>query len=92
MKRTLDFYYYSPFLYGNISVCQIWRVCNMLMHIYLSGVSINRMLIFQLKIFLIEVENLCFHLDSMFNLAFISHFYAVVIRIIQTFEPKEAML
>ena len=24
----------------------------------------------------------------MFNLVFISHFYAVVIRIIQTFEPK----
>ena len=28
----------------------------------------------------------------MFNLAFISHFYAVVICIIQTFEPKDAML
>ena len=28
----------------------------------------------------------------MFNLAFISHFYAVVICIIQTFQPKYAML
>ena len=36
--------------------------------------------------------NLCFHLDSMFNLAFISHFYAVLIRIIQTFQHKDAML
>ena len=38
------------------------------------------------------MENLCFHLDSMFNLAFISYFYAVVIRIIQMFQPKDAML
>ena len=59
------------------------------MHIYLYGVSINRMLISQLKRFL-GVN--CFHIDSMFNLAFISHFYAVVIRIIQTFEPKDVML
>ena len=28
----------------------------------------------------------------MFNLSFISHFYAVVIRIIQTFQTKDAML
>ena len=28
----------------------------------------------------------------MFNLAFISHFYAVGIRIIQTFQPKDEML
>ena len=28
----------------------------------------------------------------MFNLAFISHFYAVVIRIIETLESKDAML
>ena len=52
IKRAMDFYYYSPFLYGNISVCQIWCVCNMLMHIYLSSVFINRMLISQLKRFL----------------------------------------
>ena len=28
----------------------------------------------------------------MFNLSFISHFYAVVICIIQTFQPKDALL
>ena len=38
-----------------------------LMHIYLLGVSINRMLILQLKIFL--SVNLCFHFDSLCNLA-----------------------
>ena len=27
LKRALDFYYYSPFLYGNISVCNIWGTC-----------------------------------------------------------------
>ena len=32
---------------------------------------------------------ICFHLDSMFNLGFISHFYAVVIRII-TFQTHDA--
>ena len=54
-----------------------------LMHIYLFGVSINRMLILQLKIFL--SVNLCFHFDSLCNLAFISHFDAVDVRIIQMF-------
>ena len=54
-----------------------------LMHIYLFGVSINRMLILQLKIFL--SVNLCFHFDSSCNLAFISHFDAVDVRIIQMF-------
>ena len=44
------------------------------LHIYLITVSINRMLISQLKRFL--------GVKFMFNLAFISHFYAVVIRII----------
>ena len=29
IKRALDFYYYSPFLYGNISVCKIWRAWRM---------------------------------------------------------------
>ena len=46
-----------------------------LMHIYLFGVSINRMLISQLKIFL--SVNLCFNFDSLCNLAFIFHFDAV---------------
>ena len=50
------------------------------MHIYLFGVSINRMLILQLKIFLFV--NLCFHLC---NLAFFSHFDAADVRIIQMF-------
>ena len=54
-----------------------------LMHIYLFGVSINRMLILQLKIFL--TVNLCFHFDSLCNLGFISHFDAVDVRIIQMF-------
>ena len=54
-----------------------------LKHIYLFGVSINRMLILQLKIFL--SVNLCFHFDSLCNLAFISHFDAVDVRIIQMF-------
>ena len=49
-----------------------------LMHIYLFGASINRMLILQLKIFL--SVNLCFHFDSLYNLAFISHFNAVECR------------
>ena len=53
------------------------------MHIYLFGVSINRMLILQLKIFL--SVHLCFHFDSLCNLAFISHFDAVDVRIIQMF-------
>ena len=55
-----------------------------LMHIYLFGLSINRMLILQLKIFL--SVNLCFHFDSLIrNLAFISHSDAVDVRIIQMF-------
>ena len=54
-----------------------------LMHIYLFGVSINRMLILQLKIFL--SVNLCFHFDSLCNLAFISHFNAADVCIIQMF-------
>ena len=54
-----------------------------LMHIYLFSVSINRMLILQLKIFL--SVNLCFHFDSLCNLAFISHFDAVDVCIIQMF-------
>ena len=39
-----------------------------LMHIYLFGVSINRMLILQLKIF--SSVNLCFNFDSLCNLFF----------------------
>ena len=58
-----------------------------LMNIYLISVSINRMLISQLKRFLCEK---IFHLDSMFNLLFISHFYAVVIRIMQMFQTQDA--
>ena len=54
-----------------------------LMHIYLFGVSINRMLILQLKTFF--SVNLWFHFDSLCNLAFISHFDAVDVRIIQMF-------
>ena len=54
-----------------------------LIYIYLLGVSINRMLILQLKIFL--SVNLCFHFDSLCNLAFLSHFDAVDVRIIQMF-------
>ena len=54
-----------------------------LMHIYLFGVSINIILILQLKIFL--SVNLYFHFDSLCNLAFISHFDAVDVRIIQMF-------
>ena len=52
IKRALDFYYYSPFMYGNISVCQYGAYVQHLMHIYLYGVYINRMLISQLKRFL----------------------------------------
>ena len=58
--------------------------------IYIISVSINRMLISQLKRFL--YAKFMFHLDSMFNLAFISYFYAVVICVIQTFQPKDALL
>ena len=54
-----------------------------LIHIYLLGVSINRILILQLKIFL--SVNLCFHFDSLCNLSFLSHFDAVDVRIIQMF-------
>ena len=54
-----------------------------LMHIYLFGVSINRMLILQLKTFI--SINLCFHFDSLCNLAFIPHFDAVDVCIIQMF-------
>ena len=54
-----------------------------LMHIYYFGVSINKMLIFELKIFL--SVNLCFHFDSLCNLAFISYFDAVDVCIIQIF-------
>ena len=28
IKRALDFYYYSPFLHGNISVCKTWHARN----------------------------------------------------------------
>ena len=54
-----------------------------LLHIYLFGVSINIMLILKLKIFL--SVNLCFNFYSLCNLAFISHFDAVDVRIIQIF-------
>ena len=52
IKRALDFYYYSQFLYGNISVCKYGMHVQHLMLIYLHGASINRMLISQLKRFL----------------------------------------
>ena len=54
-----------------------------LIHISLSSASINRMLILQLKIYL--SVNLCFHFDSLCNLAFVSHFDAVDVCIIQMF-------
>ena len=54
-----------------------------LMHIYFFRVSINRMLIYNLKYF--YLENFCFHFHSLCNLAFISHFDAVDVRIIQMF-------
>ena len=63
-----------------------------LTHIYLIIVSINRMLISQLKRFLgvkFMFPTVTIQLNSMFNLAFISHFYAVVIRIIQTFQTQD---
>ena len=47
-----------------------------LMHIYVFGVSIYRMLILQLKIF---------HFDFLCNLTFISHFNAVAVCIMQMF-------
>ena len=49
IKRALDFYYYSPFLYGNSKFLNMVQMED-LMDIY--GVSINRMLISQLKRFL----------------------------------------
>ena len=51
IKRALDFYYYLPFLYDNIYV-SIYGQMEDLMHIYFYGVSINGMLISQLKRFL----------------------------------------
>ena len=39
IKRALDFYYYSQFLYGNISVCKYGMHVQHLMLIYLYGVS-----------------------------------------------------
>ena len=54
-----------------------------LIHISFFSVSINRMLILQLKIYL--SANLCFHFDSLCNLALVSHFDAVDVRIIQMF-------
>ena len=60
-----------------------------LTYIYLISVSINRMLISQLKRFL----GVKFMFPSRFivNLAFISNFYAVVIRII-TFQSHDAAM
>ena len=80
------FYYYSQFYMATFPISRL-HGARTLMHIYHISVSSNRILISQLKIF--QVLNLCFHLDSMFNLAFISHFYAVVIRIIQTFQLQD---
>ena len=51
IKRALDFYYYSQFLYGNTKFLNMVQMED-LMDIYLYGVSINRMLISQLKRFL----------------------------------------
>ena len=48
IKRALDFYYYSPFLYGNSKFLNMLQMED-LMDIY--GVSINRMLISIKKIF-----------------------------------------
>ena len=54
-----------------------------LMHISLFDASINRMLILQLKIFL--SVKFIFHFDSLCDLAFISHFDAVDVCILQMF-------
>ena len=51
IKHALDFYYYSPFLYGNTLSFSTYVQMEDLMDIYLYGVSINRMLISQLKDF-----------------------------------------
>ena len=51
IKRALGFYYYSPYLYGN-TFSQHMGQMEDLMDIYLYGISINRMLISQLKRFL----------------------------------------
>ena len=77
-----DFYYYSQFYMATFQTATHVRKQH-LMHIYLFGVSINSMLILQLKIFL--SVNLCFHFDSLCNLAFISQFNAVDVHIIQMF-------
>ena len=62
IKRALDFYYYSPFLYGN-TFSQHMVQMEDLMDIYLFGVSINRMLISQLKRF----SNVKFMFPHRFN-------------------------
>ena len=51
IERTLDFYYSSQFYMTTFLAATMERM-QYLMHIYLFGVSINRMLILQLKIFL----------------------------------------
>ena len=82
IKHAVDFYYYSQFYMATFQTATHSRMQH-LMHIYLFGISINRMLILQLKIFL--SVNLYFHFDSLCNLAFISHFDAVDVCIIQMF-------
>ena len=51
IKLALDFYYYSQFIWQHFRLQHMARMQH-LMHIYLFAVSINRMLILQLKIFL----------------------------------------
>ena len=70
LKHALDFYYCSQFYMATFQTATHGMHAH-LMHIYLFSVSINRMLILQLKIFL--SVHLCFHFDFLCNIAFISH-------------------
>ena len=49
IKRTLDFYYYSQFYMATFQTATVQHMACMqdLMHVYLFGVSINKMLILQ---------------------------------------------
>ena len=75
--ETDDSNYYSQFYMATFPFSR-QHDTKTLMHIYLITVSINRMLISQLKIFL----GVKFMFPPQFHIAFISYFYAVVIRII----------
>ena len=61
IKSALTFSIIHNFIWQHFRLQHMVRMQH-LMNIYLFGVSINRMLISQLKIFL--SVNLCFHFDS----------------------------